>query len=171
MAAPAEAVLAIAGTRPNSDMATGSCPSRAAAGRGPTVEWLLLAARVRATSVPACCVAPDHRPSPGVGQSRPMASAYGLGFFPQLSGCRIRPQPGRRPESWALATGPGGALLARLLAPGALARPVQLPARGLSALGRALTAGRRAPGVGPDGRSGWATLARRIATGATPPST
>ena len=54
VAAPAEAVLAIAGTRPNSDMATGSCPSRAAAGRGPTVEWLLLAGLVRATSVPAC---------------------------------------------------------------------------------------------------------------------
>ena len=134
------------------DMATGSCPSRAAAGRGPRVQWPLIAARVRATSVLACCMAPDHRPSLDVGQSRPMVSAYGLGFFPWLSGCRIRPQPG--PESWALVTGQGGALLARLLAPGALASPVQLPARGFSALGRALTAGRRALGVGPDGRSG-----------------
>ena len=99
-ASPAEAVLAVAGTRPYSDMATGSCPDRATAGRCPTVEWPPIAARVRATSVPACCVAHDHRPSPGVGQSRPMASAYGLGFFPQLSGCRIRPQPCRSPESW-----------------------------------------------------------------------
>ena len=32
---------------------------------------------------------------------------------------------------------------------GALARPVQLQARGLSALGRALTAGRRARDAGP----------------------
>ena len=63
-ATPAEAVLAVAGTRPDSDMATAS---RATAGRGPTVEWPLIAARVRATSVPACCVAPDHRPSLDVG--------------------------------------------------------------------------------------------------------
>ena len=34
---------------------------------------------------------------------------------PWLGGCRIRPLPGRRPGSWALATGPGGALLARRL--------------------------------------------------------
>ena len=78
-ATPADAVLAVAGTRPDSDMATGSCPSRAAAGRGPTVEWPLIAARVRATSVPACYVAPDHHPSLDVGQSRPMASAFARG--------------------------------------------------------------------------------------------
>ena len=83
-ATPAEAVLAVAGTRPDRDMATGSCPSRAAAGRGPTVEWPLIAAQVRATSVPACSVAPDHRPSLDVGQSRPMASVYGLGLRPRL---------------------------------------------------------------------------------------
>ena len=74
-ATPAEAALAVAGTRPDSDMATGSCPSRAAAGRGPTVEWPLIAACLRATSVPACCVAL----SLDVGQSRPMASAFARG--------------------------------------------------------------------------------------------
>ena len=48
-ASPAEAVLAVAGTRPDSDVTTSSCPSRrAAAGRGPArVEWPLIAARVR----------------------------------------------------------------------------------------------------------------------------
>ena len=79
--------LAVAGTRPDSETAA----SRAAAGRGrggPTVEWPLIAARVRATSVPACCVAPDHRPSLGVSQSRPMASAFAHG--PWLDGCRIQ---------------------------------------------------------------------------------
>ena len=88
--APASAVFAVAGTRPDNEMATSSCLSRAACitERGPTVEWPLIAALVRATSVPACCVAPDHRPSLGVSQSRPMASAFAHG--PWLDGCRIQ---------------------------------------------------------------------------------
>ena len=55
-ATPAEAVLAVAETRPDSDMATSPCPSRAAAGpgHGPTMEWP---------------PGPDHRP--GQGDVRP----------------------------------------------------------------------------------------------------
>ena len=65
---------------------------------------------------PACCVARDHRPAPESG--REPVPAYGLYLCPWLGGCRIRLQPGCGPESWALATGPGGALLARRLVPG-----------------------------------------------------
>ena len=57
------------------------CPSRTAAGRGQTVGWPLIAARVRATSVQACCVALDRCQSLGVGQSRPMASAFARGWL------------------------------------------------------------------------------------------
>ena len=78
-ATQAEAVLAVAGTRPDRDMATSPCPRRAAAGRCPTVEWPLIAALVRETLVPAGCVAPEHRLSLDVGQSRPMASAFASG--------------------------------------------------------------------------------------------
>ena len=63
-AAPAKAVLAVEGTLPDGETATSPCPSRAAAGRCPTVAADL---RVRATSVPAYGVAPDRRPSRGVG--------------------------------------------------------------------------------------------------------
>ena len=38
------------------------------------------AARVGAASVPACGVARDRRPSLGVGQSRPMTSAFARGL-------------------------------------------------------------------------------------------
>ena len=81
-ATPAEAVLAVAGKRPDGEMATSSCPSRAAAGRGPTVEWHLIAARVRATSVrPAVWpVTTARRPSLDVSQSRPTASIFARGW-------------------------------------------------------------------------------------------
>ena len=102
---PAEAVLAVVGTRPDSEMATSSCPRRAAAGPCPTVGWPIIAAPVRVTSVPASRVAPDRRPSLGVGQSRPMASA----FAPRILG------PGDR-SGWGASRPPASS--------GALARQV-----------------------------------------------
>ena len=53
--------------------------SQAAAGCGPTFGWPLIAARVGATSGPACGVAPDRRPSLVIGQSRPPAPAFARG--------------------------------------------------------------------------------------------
>ena len=145
--------LAVAGTRPDSDMATSSCPSRAAAGRGPTVEWPLIAARVRATSVPACYVAPDHHPSLDVGQSRPMASAFARGWAAAEFGL----SPAAAPN-----LGPSRPVRVRRSSPACwLARPV----RGLSTLGRVLTAGRRPGCWALTAGLGGALLARRLALG------
>ena len=75
-------------------------PALARAGGCRTWPDSVVAARVRAWAVPA----------------------YGLALCPWLCavcGCRMRSLPGRRSGWWALATGPGGALLARRLPPGA----------------------------------------------------
>ena len=89
--------------------------SRRGRGRGrrrsrPTV-WPPTAARVWAWASPGLWLLPCQR----------------------LGGCQMRPQPGRRPGSLALATGLGVALLARRLR--ALARPVCQPTLGLLAGG------------------------------------
>ena len=101
--AAAPAIRAFAGTLLDSEMATSSCPSLAASGRG---RGPLIAARVRATSVPACCVAPNHRLSLGVGQSRPMAAASSRG----LAAAEFGLSPAAAPNL--------GPLVARRLAPG-----------------------------------------------------
>ena len=136
MATPFEAVLAVPGTLPDIEMATSSCPSRLAAGRCSTVEWPLIAARVQATSVPACCVAPDHRPSLDLGQSRHMASAFAVaGWLPNAASARQTPRILGPGDSSTL----GGPSLP--VSSGALARLVHLPAGVLSAFVRTLTAG------------------------------
>ena len=85
-----------------------SRPSLRFQGHGPIVKWLPALARaerlpgasrhwssprVLATSVPACCVAPDHRPSLDLGQSRHMASTFAVAGWQQIQ-CRMQPQPG-----------------------------------------------------------------------------
>ena len=160
MATPFEAVLAVPGTRPDIEMATSSCPSRVAAGRCPTVEWPLIAARVQATSVPACCVAPDHRPSLDLGQSRHMASAFAVaGWLPNAASARPTPRilgPGDR-SAWGAPSLP--------VSSGALARLVHLPARVLSAFGRTLTAGLPVRVWALTACPGGTFLARRLAPG------
>ena len=90
-------------------------PKPAAAGHGRYERWPPRGGIC--PTVPTYGVAPDRRPSLGVSQwPRPLPVA---GRW--LGGCRIRPQPIRRPGSWALTAGPGGALLARRLALGRLA--------------------------------------------------
>ena len=160
VATPFEAVLAVPGTRPDSEMATSSCPSRVAAGRGPTVEWPLIAARVRATSVPACYVAPDHRPSLDLGQSRHMASAFAVaGWLPNAASARPTPRilgPGDRSTLGAPSLP---------VSSGALARLVHLPARVLSAFVRTLTAGLPVRVWALTACPGGTFLARRLAPG------
>ena len=104
-------------------------------------------------------VAFERRPSrPMASPSRPLLVA---GRLPNSAAARLPPR------SWALATCPGGSLLASLLAPG---RPVQLPARDLSALRRTpgLWLPAAIPGVGPDGRSGSGTPCSPASSGADP---
>ena len=130
-----------------------SRPSLRFQGHGPIVKWLPALARaerlpgasrhwssprVLATSVPACCVAPDHRPSLDLGQSRHMASAFAVaGWLPNAASARPTPRilgPGDR-SAWGAPRLP--------VSSGALARPVHLP-----------DCRPPRPGVGPDGRSG-----------------
>ena len=118
--APAEAIFPVAWARPVGEMAISSCPSRAAAGRGPTVGWPLIAARVRAWAGPG----PRPRPSPEDGR------------LPNVAEARPPPQflgPGARP-GWGAPRPPASS-----------ARPVYLPARGLSARDRNMDYGSRPP--------------------------
>ena len=91
---------------------------------------------MQATSVPACCVAPDHRPSLDLGQSRHMASAFAVaGWLPNAASARQTPRILGPGDSSTL----GGPSLP--VSSGALARLVHLPAGVLSAFVRTLTAG------------------------------
>ena len=74
----------------------------------------LIAAGFRATSVPACGVAAERRPSLGVGQSRPAAPAIAQRWA--AAGSHM-PMPARSGSS-VQAAGPGEALLALLLISG-----------------------------------------------------
>ena len=127
-------------------MATSSCPSRAASGRGPTVGWPLIAARVRATSLLACDVAPYQRPSLGVGQSRPAAPAFARGL--PAAECGICPAAApvlrpRRPAHWGAPRHPAGSGARSTCRPWACRLVVKL------------WVPTAAPGMGPGGRFGW----------------
>ena len=106
--------------------------------------WPLITARVGARSVQASGVATDSGPSLDVGQSRPAASALARGCATVECGLS-RPPP--------RFLGPGGRSSPSDNS-GALARPVQLPTRGLAAGTRPvirlwLPIAAAAPGAGP----------------------
>ena len=85
-----------------------------------------------------------------------------LGLCPWLLHCRIRHSPGHCPGSWALGCRPGWGAPRPPASSGALARPVQLQTRGLSARGRTVAADRLpgcwAQSAGPV----WALFTRSV---------
>ena len=90
------------------------------------------AARVGVTSVPAYGVAPNRRPSMGVGQSQPPAAAFAPGWAAAYRGLC----PAAAPDAGC----PGGCSGCGAPYPpassGPLTRQDKLPTRGLSARGR-----------------------------------